>query len=276
MSRVGALDWAIAMVGFALVFILAIWAVAAVQRRKWTTTIFEYQRGLRFKDGRIVETLGPGRHQSWWPGTTISIEDMREQLLVVPGQEVLTADNLAVRLSLSVRYRTADPRLKATSADNHYNFIYDDLQIALRKAVLTRTLEVLLAERGGIAGELLAAAAPKSKARGVEIVDVDVRDIMLAGETKRAYADIFRAKKDGEAALERARGETAALRNLANGARLLDSNPALFNLRLLQTLSTSASKGATVVLSTTGMPMAAAGAGAPASDAARDQQAPGD
>jgi hypothetical protein len=88
-----------------------------------------------------------------------------------------------------------------------------------------------------------------------------VRDLMLSGETKRAYTDIFRAKKDGEAALERARGETAALRNLANGARLLQGNPALFNLRLLQTLSTSAAKGATVVLNTSGetmMPMGGA------------------
>lgn len=246
--------------------LLAWLAIAALLRRAWTTTIYEFQAGLRFKDGKIVETLGPGRHFSWWPGTAITAEDMREQLMVVPGQEVLTADNLAVRLSLAVKHRTTDVRRKALSAANHPELIYNDAQIALREAVVTRTLEALLAERGGIGREVLAKMADASKARGVEIVAVEVRDLMLAGETKRAYADIFRAKKDGEAALERARGETAALRNLANGARLLNSNPALFNLRLLQTLGTSASKGATVVLNTTGMPMAGVQPGANAGD----------
>lgn len=242
--------------------LLAWLAVAALRRREWTTTIYEFQAGLRYKDGKIVETLGPGRHATWWPGTAITTEDMREQLMVVPGQEVLTADNLAVRLSLAVKHRIADVRRKALSAPNHMELIYNDAQIALREAVVTRTLESLLAERGGIGREVLAAMAEGSKARGVEITVVEVRDLMLSGETKRAYADIFRARKDGEAALERARGETAALRNLANGARLLNGNPSLFNLRLLQTLSTSAAKGATVVLNTSGEPMPATAAAA--------------
>ena len=63
---------------------------------------------------------------------------------------------------------------------------------------------------------------------------------------------MFKAKKEGEAALERARGETAALRSLANGARTLKNNPALFNLRLLQLISDPSAKGATIVLNTSG------------------------
>lgn len=273
MTGIETLDLAYVLTYLAVILVAGL-AFGAVRRRQWTTTIYEYQAGLRFKDGRIVETLGPGRHLIWWPGTEIVIEDMREQLMVVPGQEVLTADNLAVRVSLAVKYRTTDVRRKALSAANHPELIYNDAQIALREAVVTRTLEALLAERGGIGREVLAKMADASKARGVEIVAVEVRDLMLAGETKRAYADIFRARKDGEAALERARGETAALRNLANGARLLNGNPALFNLRLLQTLGTSAAKGATVVLNTTGMPMAGVQPGANAGDV-RDGDDPG-
>jgi regulator of protease activity HflC (stomatin/prohibitin superfamily) len=254
MSRTGSWD-VVALLAIAVIGLL-IWFVASILRKRMQpVTVFEYQTGLRYKNGKLVETLGPGRYSLFWPSTAITVEDMREQLLVVGGQEMLTSDNLAVKVSLAVRHRTADARKKASHAQEPDQLLYSDLQVALRQAVASRTLEALLAERGGISQDLTAAVSAKATARGVEVIGVDVRDLMLSGETKRAYTDIFRAKKDGEAALERARGETAALRNLANGARLLQGNPALFNLRLLQTLTTSAAKGATVVLNTSGEPM---------------------
>ncbi len=248
---------------------LLIWLAASILRKRMqSVTVFEHQAGLRYTNGKLVETLGPGRYSLFWPNTSITVEDMREQLLVVGGQEMLTADYLATKVSLAVRHRTADARQKALSAQSAEELLYNDLQVALRQAVAARTLEVLLAERGTLAQDILTVVRAKATTRGVDVLGVDVRDLMLSGETKRAYTDIFRAKKDGEAALERARGETAALRNLANGARLLQGNPALFNLRLLQTLTTSAAKGATVVLNTSGEPMVMTGS---APSVARDE-----
>lgn len=249
---------ALAALGF-VIWVLSTW----MKRRLQAVIIFEYQTGLRYKNGRFAEALGPGRYAQFWPGTTIHVEDLREQLLVVPGQEMLTADNLAVKISLAVNHRTVDARQKQSSAKNQIELIYNDLQVAMRQSVAMRTLEALLTERGGMAADLKTAVAGKAAARGIEIMGVEVRDLMLSGETKRAYTEIFRAKKEGEAQLERARGETAALRNLANGARMLEGNPALFNLRLLQTMA--ASKGATVVLNTSGQPLVMAVAPAQAS-----------
>src|SRR5437762_4244002 len=80
---------------------------------------------------------------------------------------------------------------------------------------------------------------------------VEVRDLMFPADLKRAFADVLKAKQEGQAALERARGESASLRNLANAARVLEGNPALMNLRLMQSLSTAQSNGNTLVL---GMP----------------------
>ena len=71
------------------------------------------------------------------------------------------------------------------------------------------------------------------------------------GELKRAFADVLKAKQEGQAALERARGESASLRNLANAARVLEGNPALMNLRLMQSLSAAQNAGNTLVV---GMP----------------------
>lgn len=88
--------------------------------------------------------------------------------------------------------------------------------------------------------------APKVKEMGLELLEIDIRDIMLPGELKQAYSQVLRARKEGEAALEKARGETAALRNLANAAKMMDDNPALMQLRALHAMSES--KGGTVVL----------------------------
>ena len=81
---------------------------------------------------------------------------------------------------------------------------------------------------------------------------VAVRDVMVPGELKRAYASVLAARKDGEAALERARGETASLRNLANAARLLDDSPGLLRLRALQEVGQSS--GNTIMLGLDGGP----------------------
>ena len=75
---------------------------------------------------------------------------------------------------------------------------------------------------------------------------------MFPADLKRAFADVLKAKHEGQAALERARGESAALRNLANAARVLEGNPALMNLRLMQSLSAAQSAGNTLVLGVPG------------------------
>ncbi|GAC1639633.1 MAG: hypothetical protein NVS9B14_20910 [Candidatus Acidiferrum sp.] len=86
----------------------------------------------------------------------------------------------------------------------------------------------------------------KAQALGLKLISADVKDIMFSGEMKKAFAQVIKAQKDGLAALERARGETAALRHLANAARTLNDNPNLLQLRALQSLGESS--GNTLVL----------------------------
>ena len=89
-------------------------------------------------------------------------------------------------------------------------------------------------------------ASGKASELGLNLISADVKDIMFPGEMKKVFAQVVKAQKEGQAALERARGETAALRNLANAARTLDDNPNLLQLRALQALSDSS--GNTLVL----------------------------
>jgi len=81
---------------------------------------------------------------------------------------------------------------------------------------------------------------------GLKLISADIKDIMFAGDMKKAFAQVIKAQKEGQAALERARGETAALRSLANAARTMDDNPNLLQLRALQALADSS--GNTLVL----------------------------
>jgi regulator of protease activity HflC (stomatin/prohibitin superfamily) len=129
--------------------------------------------------------------------------------------------------------------------------LYSMAQLALRAVASGATVEALLGQRDDLAAQLLARVQLEAVKIGLSVLAVEVKDVMFPAELKRAFAEALKAKQEGQAALERARGESAALRNLANAARLLEGNPALMNLRLLQSLTAAQTAGNTLVL---GMP----------------------
>ncbi len=210
-----------------------------------TVTVMEYQRVVRFVDGRLAGVLEPGRHRYRRARTTLSILDVRPQQLTVPGQDLLTADGLTVKVSLLVGWRIADAARYLTGAARPLDVLYAAAQIAARDALAAVTLEAALADRPALSAgltELVAAAAAEV---GIEVTTVAVKDLMLGAELRRAYAETALARERGRADLERARSEAAALRALANTARLLEEHPALLHLRTLQA---AAEPGTTVVL----------------------------
>ena len=113
-------------------------------------------------------------------------------------------------------------------------------------------VETLLNQRRALAPQLLALVQPEAARIGITVHAVEVKDVMFPAELKRAFAEALKAKQEGQAALERTRGESAALRNLANAARLLEGNPALLNLRLVQSMSAAQASGNTLVLGVPG------------------------
>jgi regulator of protease activity HflC (stomatin/prohibitin superfamily) len=205
----------------------------------------EWERVLLYRDGRFEEELGPGRHRRGRRRRRVVRVAVRPRLLTVPAQEVLTADGLAVRTSLTVVLRTAGPRRWFEAVEDADSFVYAALQLALRDQVGGRTLEQLLGDRGSLAEGMRAPVAEAAAAVGVEVESIDVRDVMVPAELRRAAADVASARAQGQAALERARAEVAATRALANAARMLADNPGLLQLRTLQAVEAGR---ATVVL----------------------------
>ena len=196
--------------------------------------IFEWERGLRFVRGRLRGELGPGQYRYLSSSTVIRKLDVRPVQVAVQGQEVLSKDGVAVKVSLSATYRVADPRTAMLSADNFVTALYTELQQALRAAVSGSEVEMLLQNRAQLGPQILQTCQPPAERLGLALESVAIRDLTFPGELKKIFAQVVKARQEGLAALERARGETAALRNLANAAQMVQRNPQLFQLRLLQ------------------------------------------
>jgi regulator of protease activity HflC (stomatin/prohibitin superfamily) len=125
--------------------------------------VMEYQKAVLYEDGRYVKTLGPGRY--WLnrvcPRQETTLVDVRLASLAVAGQEILTADKLGVRLTLVAQYRVADPAKAMTLVQNFANYLYEELQLAMRDIVGARTLDELMARKGALSDELAQKVRPR-------------------------------------------------------------------------------------------------------------------
>jgi regulator of protease activity HflC (stomatin/prohibitin superfamily) len=212
----------------------------------------EGQAGLLYHHRLYVRRNNAGRHVVWGRDWTMVLIDLRKTLMAVAGQDVLTADNVGLKLSLLVTYQIVDPAKATHETQNWITDLYHAAQLATRAVVNSIAVEALLGQKVEIGAQLLARVQPEAAKIGINVLAIEVKDVMLPADLKRAFADVLKAKQEGQAALERARGESAALRSLANAARVLDGNPSLMNLRLMQTLSAAQNGGHTLVLGVPG------------------------
>jgi regulator of protease activity HflC (stomatin/prohibitin superfamily) len=198
----------------------------------------EHSVGLLYIDGRFADTLGPGRYAFWRNVRRVQVFSIerRETLLDIPGQEIMTADHVTLRLNAAVTMKVVDPRKSAETVDDARQTLYREAQLALRAMVGARELDALLTDKHALASELAAQLRNKAAHLGVEIVDVGVRDIILPGEMRELLNKVTEAKKAAEANLIVRREETAAMRSQANTAKLLENNPTLMRLREFEVL----------------------------------------
>lgn len=209
--------------------------------------IHEFEAGLLYRNGQFQRRLGAGAYRILKARTEITLVDLRRRLAVVSGQEVLSSDNVGLKVSVTASFEVVAPEKAVHSVQDYSQALYAAIQVGLRAAVAARKIDELLEQRLEIGRKLLELIAPEADALGLKVHSVEIKDVMFPGELKRIFAEIVRAQKEGQAALERARGETAALRSLANAAKMIEDHPALMNLRVLQSVTAGVS-GNTYVL----------------------------
>ncbi|MBN1516017.1 slipin family protein [Candidatus Sumerlaeota bacterium] len=206
--------------------------------------------GLYFLDGTYQATLQPGRYAFWKTGRKVQVKtyDLREQLLDIAGQEIITKDHVSLRLNAVVAYQTVDPLKAAREVENYSQALYREAQLALREVIGTRELDVLLSEKDAASAELLELARVRAEAYGVQVLTFGIRDIILPGEMRELLNRVTEARKAAEADLITRREETASMRSQANTAKILESNPTLLRLRELETLERVAENSNLTVL----------------------------
>jgi regulator of protease activity HflC (stomatin/prohibitin superfamily) len=193
--------------------------------------------GLLIVDGELREVLKPGATAYWKYGRSVKVElaELRLQAMEVAGQEILTRDKVSLRLNLTALWQVTDAVKARSVVSNAAEYVYKELQLALRAAVGTRTLDELLTDKGAIDREV-AASAVRLEASGLAVRSVGMKDVILPGEMKTILNQVVEAEKVAQANLIRRREETAATRSLLNTARLMEENPTLMRLKELETL----------------------------------------
>jgi regulator of protease activity HflC (stomatin/prohibitin superfamily) len=201
-------------------------------------TIEEGHVGVYFKDGEYVKTLQPGQYASWMRVGKVKLYnlDMREKVLDVSGQEIMTADKVSLRMNAVVSYRVTDARKSIEQVNDADQALYREAQLALRGIVGTRELDVLLADKNAVAKDLETSMRKRADEFGVRVITLGIRDIILPGEMKALLNQVIEAKKASEANAIARREETAAVRSQMNTAKLMDSTPSLMRLRELEVL----------------------------------------
>lgn len=208
-------------------------------------TVQPWQCALERLDGARTVVLEAGRHPQR-TRASYQVLDRREQLLTLAPQEILTADGVSVRVTAALRWRIGAPVAYTETVTDPMARVYLAVQVALREGLAPLDTDaVIRTARQAVTEAATAAAHEAGAAVGAEVLEVVVKDVILPSDLRAAYGSVVYARQRAQAQLEAARAETAALRSMANGAKLLDDHPALAQLRIVQSLP----PGSTIELS---------------------------
>ncbi|MFH1145248.1 MAG: slipin family protein [Candidatus Eisenbacteria bacterium] len=208
----------------------------------------EYERAVIFRLGRMVGVRGPGLI------ILVPIIDrmvkvsLRTVVMDVPPQDVITRDNVSVKVNAVIYFRVMDPARSVVEVEN---FLYATSQLSqttLRSVVGQAELDDLLAERDKINAELQAIIDAQTDPWGIKVAAVEVKDVDLPIEMKRAMARQAEAERERRAKVIAAQGEAQAAEKLAEAAIVLSRDPTALQLRYLQTLNDiSAEHNSTII-----------------------------
>jgi regulator of protease activity HflC (stomatin/prohibitin superfamily) len=220
---------ALVIVGILAVLLLIILASAVRILR-------EYERGVIFRLGRLIAMKGPGLILLIPIVDQMVRVDLRTVTLTVPPQEVITKDNVTVRVNAVAYFRVVDADRAITEVENFLLATSQIAQTTLRSTLGKAELDALLAERERLNTELQRIIDEQTEPWGVKVSTVEVKDVELPVEMQRAIARQAEAERERRAKVINADGEFQAAEKLSQAANIISQNPATLQLRYLQTL----------------------------------------
>jgi regulator of protease activity HflC (stomatin/prohibitin superfamily) len=176
--------------------------------------IKDTHRGLWYEDGALKQVLGAGRYViprtldlGFYrrPQVQVVLVDVRERDLTIKGQEILTADKVAIRVSIIVQFRVVDPRAAIHQVENYEERLYGDVQLAARRSLASMALEEILTNRNRLSDDILRDVDKAAGGYGVSIARADVKDLIFPGNLQEIMNRVLAAERMSQAQLVEAR-----------------------------------------------------------------------
>src|SRR5882724_9390436 len=183
-------------------------------RTKLEIIIKDTHRGLWYEDGVLTKTLEAGRYRvplKRWvfldpkPRVEVLVVDMRERDLTIKGQEILTSDKVALRVSIIVQFRVIDPKLAIHAVEKYEDRLYSDVQLAARRSLASMTLEEILTNRNRLSEDILRDVKGTAASYGVTIQRADVKDLVFHGNLQEIMNKVLAAERMSQVQLVEAR-----------------------------------------------------------------------
>jgi regulator of protease activity HflC (stomatin/prohibitin superfamily) len=183
--------------------------------------IKDTHRGLWYEDGKLLRILEAGRYTvprhvnlGFYrrPRVEVVLVDVRERDLTIKGQEILTSDKVALRVSVVVQFRVTDPRAALHEVASYEDRLYSDVQLAARRSLATMTLEEILTNRNRLSEDILSDVKESAAGYGVTIYRADVKDLVFPGNLQEIMNRVLAAERMSQAQLVEARTRADAQR----------------------------------------------------------------
>jgi regulator of protease activity HflC (stomatin/prohibitin superfamily) len=209
----------------------------------------EYERGVIYRLGKLLpQPKGPGLVVAAWPIDRLVRISLRTVVLDVPPQDVITRDNVTVKVNAVVYFRVIDPSRAIVEVENYLYATSQEAQTTLRSILGQASLDELLAERDRLGSMLQEVIDQHTEPWGVKVTQVAVKTVDLPVEMQRAMAKQAESEREKRAKIIHASGELEASRQLSDAAEALQMQPVAIHLRYLQTLTEiAAEKNSTVI-----------------------------
>jgi regulator of protease activity HflC (stomatin/prohibitin superfamily) len=230
--------------GIVLVVIVGLFLLS-----RWVNILNEYERAVTFWLGRLsAQPKGPGLVLIFWPFEKMVKVSLRTVVLDVPPQDIITRDNVSVKVNAVVYFRVMEPARAIVEVENYLYATSQLAQTTLRSVLGQAEMDELLSERERLNERLQEIIDAQTDPWGVKVSMVELKHVDLPQEMQRAMARQAEAEREKRAKIIHAEGEMQASTRLAEAAVIMSGNPMTLQLRYLQTLTEiSAEKNSTIL-----------------------------
>jgi len=216
---------------YILIIIVIILLISSIKQ------ISEYERGIKFTCGKFSGIMQPGWNVVFPIFQSYKKIDIRTKVIDVPEQEVITKDNVSVKINAVIYYNIFDASQALLGVENFHYAVSQLAQTTMRNIAGSVTLDELLTSREKISTDICEIVDKATDSWGIKVQNVELKDVALPGEMKRVIAKVAEAEREKQAVITKAAGELEASQNLAKAAETLSTSPGALHLRTLSTIN---------------------------------------